>query len=90
MRRRLGRSRQALQSAADFLSALGALRLSPAELLAIRHAGTDFAGAGRGARQLRLLQSGGTIVVDAVQHASSGIDTPADYAAFVARLRKAG
>jgi 3-deoxy-manno-octulosonate cytidylyltransferase (CMP-KDO synthetase) len=40
--------------------------------------------------QLRLLQSGGTIVVDAVQHASSGIDTPADYAAFVARLRKAG
>lgn len=40
--------------------------------------------------QLRLLQSGGTIVVDAVQHASSGIDTPADYAAFVARQRKAG
>jgi 3-deoxy-manno-octulosonate cytidylyltransferase (CMP-KDO synthetase) len=40
--------------------------------------------------QLRLLQSGGTIVVDVVQHASSGIDTPADYAAFVARLRKAG
>jgi 3-deoxy-manno-octulosonate cytidylyltransferase (CMP-KDO synthetase) len=40
--------------------------------------------------QLRLLQSGGTIVVDAVRHASSGIDTPADYAAFVARRRKAG
>jgi 3-deoxy-manno-octulosonate cytidylyltransferase (CMP-KDO synthetase) len=40
--------------------------------------------------QLRLLQSGGTIVVDSVQHVSSGIDTPADYAAFVARLRKAG
>jgi 3-deoxy-manno-octulosonate cytidylyltransferase (CMP-KDO synthetase) len=39
--------------------------------------------------QLRLLQTGGTIVVDMVEHASSGIDTPADYAAFVAR-RKAG
>jgi 3-deoxy-manno-octulosonate cytidylyltransferase (CMP-KDO synthetase) len=39
--------------------------------------------------QLRLLQSGGTIVVDTVAHASSGIDTPADYAAFVQR-RKAG
>jgi 3-deoxy-manno-octulosonate cytidylyltransferase (CMP-KDO synthetase) len=39
--------------------------------------------------QLRLLQAGGTIVVDVVEHASSGIDTPADYAAFVAR-RKAG
>jgi 3-deoxy-manno-octulosonate cytidylyltransferase (CMP-KDO synthetase) len=40
--------------------------------------------------QLRLLQSGGVIVVDVVAHASSGIDTPSDYAAFVARLRKAG
>ena len=40
--------------------------------------------------QLRLLQSGGVIVVDVVQHASSGIDTPADYAAFVERRRKAG
>ena len=30
-----------------------------------------------------------TILVDVVEHASSGIDTPADYAAFVAR-RKAG
>jgi 3-deoxy-manno-octulosonate cytidylyltransferase (CMP-KDO synthetase) len=40
--------------------------------------------------QLRLLQAGGVIVVDTVQHASSGIDTPADYAAFVARHRKAG
>lgn len=39
--------------------------------------------------QLRLLQVGGTIVVDIVEHAASGIDTPADYAAFVAR-RKAG
>ncbi len=38
--------------------------------------------------QLRLLQTGGVIVVDVVQHASSGIDTPADYAAFVERQRK--
>jgi 3-deoxy-manno-octulosonate cytidylyltransferase (CMP-KDO synthetase) len=40
--------------------------------------------------QLRLLQTGGVIVLDVVQHASSGIDTPADYAAFVQRRRKAG
>jgi 3-deoxy-manno-octulosonate cytidylyltransferase (CMP-KDO synthetase) len=40
--------------------------------------------------QLRLLQTGGVIVLDVVQHASSGIDTAADYAAFVERLRKAG
>jgi len=40
--------------------------------------------------QLRLLQTGGTIALDIVQHASSGIDTPADYAAFVSRMRKAG
>jgi len=39
--------------------------------------------------QLRLLQTGGTIAVDVVEQASSGIDTPADYAAFVQRLRKA-
>jgi 3-deoxy-manno-octulosonate cytidylyltransferase (CMP-KDO synthetase) len=37
--------------------------------------------------QLRMLQSGGTILVGVVEHASSGIDTPADYAAFVARRR---
>jgi 3-deoxy-manno-octulosonate cytidylyltransferase (CMP-KDO synthetase) len=37
--------------------------------------------------QLRMLQSGGTILVDVVAQASSGIDTPADYAAFVARRR---
>jgi 3-deoxy-manno-octulosonate cytidylyltransferase (CMP-KDO synthetase) len=37
--------------------------------------------------QLRMLQSGGTILVGVVDHASSGIDTPADYAAFVARRR---
>ncbi len=39
--------------------------------------------------QLRMLQSGGTIMVSVVEHAASGIDTPADYAAFVAR-RQAG
>lgn len=37
--------------------------------------------------QLRMLQSGGTILVAVVDHAASGIDTPADYAAFVARRR---
>jgi 3-deoxy-manno-octulosonate cytidylyltransferase (CMP-KDO synthetase) len=37
--------------------------------------------------QLRMLQSGGTILVGVVDHAASGIDTPADYAAFVARRR---
>jgi 3-deoxy-manno-octulosonate cytidylyltransferase (CMP-KDO synthetase) len=40
--------------------------------------------------QLRMLQSGGTILVAAVNHAASGIDTPADYAAFVARRLAAG
>lgn len=39
--------------------------------------------------QLRMLQSGGTILVGVVDHAASGIDTPADYAAFVARYRAA-
>jgi 3-deoxy-manno-octulosonate cytidylyltransferase (CMP-KDO synthetase) len=39
--------------------------------------------------QLRWLQAGGTIVVAVVEQASSGIDTPADYAAFVARHRAA-
>lgn len=39
--------------------------------------------------QLRMVQSGRTILVGVVDHASSGIDTPDDYAAFVAR-RKAG
>jgi 3-deoxy-manno-octulosonate cytidylyltransferase (CMP-KDO synthetase) len=37
--------------------------------------------------QLRMLQSGGTIVVGVVSHAARGIDTPADYAAFVERRR---
>ena len=40
--------------------------------------------------QLRMLQSGGRILVAVVEHAASGIDTPADYAAFVARRRAAG
>jgi 3-deoxy-manno-octulosonate cytidylyltransferase (CMP-KDO synthetase) len=39
--------------------------------------------------QLRMLQAGGTILVAVVDHAASGIDTPADYAAFVARQRAA-
>jgi 3-deoxy-manno-octulosonate cytidylyltransferase (CMP-KDO synthetase) len=39
--------------------------------------------------QLRMLQSGGTILVAVVKHSSSGIDTPADYAAFVARHKAA-
>jgi hypothetical protein len=34
-----------------------------------------------------MLQVGGTILVAVVDHAASGIDTPADYAAFVARRR---
>jgi 3-deoxy-manno-octulosonate cytidylyltransferase (CMP-KDO synthetase) len=37
--------------------------------------------------QLRYLESGGEILIDVVQHAATGIDTPADYAAFVARHR---
>lgn len=37
--------------------------------------------------QLRMLQSGGTILVGVVAHCSSGIDTPSDYEAFVARRR---
>jgi 3-deoxy-manno-octulosonate cytidylyltransferase (CMP-KDO synthetase) len=40
--------------------------------------------------QLRMLQHGGTIMVGMVQHAAAGIDTPAEYAAFVARRRAAG
>ena len=39
--------------------------------------------------QLRVIQAGHSILVGVAPHASSGIDTPADYAAFVAR-RKAG
>jgi 3-deoxy-manno-octulosonate cytidylyltransferase (CMP-KDO synthetase) len=37
--------------------------------------------------QLRVLQAGHAIYVGVVEQASSGIDTPADYAAFVARRR---
>jgi 3-deoxy-manno-octulosonate cytidylyltransferase (CMP-KDO synthetase) len=37
--------------------------------------------------QLRFLQAGGEILIDVVDHAATGIDTPADYAAFVARHR---
>ena len=39
--------------------------------------------------QLRMLQVGGQILVAVVDHAAAGIDTPADYAAFVARHRAA-
>ena len=39
--------------------------------------------------QLRILEAGETILVCQVDQATSGIDTPADYAAFVER-RKAG
>jgi 3-deoxy-manno-octulosonate cytidylyltransferase (CMP-KDO synthetase) len=39
--------------------------------------------------QLRVLQRGYTIAVGVTQHSSSGIDTPEDYAAFVARHRRA-
>jgi 3-deoxy-manno-octulosonate cytidylyltransferase (CMP-KDO synthetase) len=40
--------------------------------------------------QLRMLQTGGRILIAVVEHSASGIDTPADYAAFVARRRAAG
>lgn len=39
--------------------------------------------------QLRFLQAGGEILLDVVEHAATGIDTPEDYAAFVDRCRKA-
>jgi 3-deoxy-manno-octulosonate cytidylyltransferase (CMP-KDO synthetase) len=39
--------------------------------------------------QLRVLQRGHGIVVGVTSHSSSGIDTPDDYAAFVARQRRA-
>jgi 3-deoxy-manno-octulosonate cytidylyltransferase (CMP-KDO synthetase) len=38
--------------------------------------------------QLRVLSMGETIHVAVVERASAGIDTPQDYAAFVARQRK--
>ncbi len=38
--------------------------------------------------QLRYLESGGEILIDTIQHAATGIDTAADYAAFVARHRQ--
>ena len=37
--------------------------------------------------QLRMLEAGETILVEDVEHATPGIDTPADYAAFVERRR---
>jgi 3-deoxy-manno-octulosonate cytidylyltransferase (CMP-KDO synthetase) len=38
--------------------------------------------------QLRVLEMGEAILVGVTDHASQGIDTPADYAAFVARWRR--
>jgi 3-deoxy-manno-octulosonate cytidylyltransferase (CMP-KDO synthetase) len=37
--------------------------------------------------QLRVLEAGHAIWIGLVEEASSGIDTPADYAAFVRRMR---
>jgi 3-deoxy-manno-octulosonate cytidylyltransferase (CMP-KDO synthetase) len=39
--------------------------------------------------QLRVLENGVSIFVAVTDHAALGIDTPADYAAFVARQRAA-
>ncbi|WP_145245061.1 3-deoxy-manno-octulosonate cytidylyltransferase [Aeoliella mucimassa] len=39
--------------------------------------------------QIRVLQAGHSIIVGVTEHSSSGIDTPEDYAAFVARCRRA-
>ena len=39
--------------------------------------------------QLRVLENGHAILVAVVEHAMRGIDTPEDYAAFVARCRAA-
>ncbi|MCC7476302.1 MAG: 3-deoxy-manno-octulosonate cytidylyltransferase [Pirellulales bacterium] len=39
--------------------------------------------------QLRVLEAGRTILVASVEHSAAGIDTPEDYAAFVARHRLA-
>ncbi|MFN9718052.1 MAG: 3-deoxy-manno-octulosonate cytidylyltransferase [Planctomycetota bacterium] len=66
----------------DFLLKLTSLPPSPLEQL-------------EKLEQLRALQSGATLSVAVVNHAAVGIDTPADYAAFVAResqrqLRRAG
>jgi 3-deoxy-manno-octulosonate cytidylyltransferase (CMP-KDO synthetase) len=37
--------------------------------------------------QLRVIEAGIPIVAGAIAHAARGIDTPKDYAAFVARCR---
>jgi 3-deoxy-manno-octulosonate cytidylyltransferase (CMP-KDO synthetase) len=59
----------------DFLLRLSELPPSPLEQL-------------EKLEQLRALQSGATISVAIVNHAAAGIDTPEDYAAFVARQQK--
>jgi 3-deoxy-manno-octulosonate cytidylyltransferase (CMP-KDO synthetase) len=40
--------------------------------------------------QLRVIEAGIPIVAAAIDHATRGIDTPKDYAAFVERCRAAG
>ncbi len=40
--------------------------------------------------QLRILAGGGAIYVASIPHAHRGVDTPADYAAFVESVREAG
>jgi 3-deoxy-manno-octulosonate cytidylyltransferase (CMP-KDO synthetase) len=61
----------------DFLLKLTSLPASPLEQL-------------EKLEQLRALQSGARISVAVVEHAAAGIDTPEDYAAFVARQARAG
>lgn len=39
--------------------------------------------------QLRVLENGGSMAVEIVERATAGIDTPADYASFVARWNQA-
>jgi 3-deoxy-manno-octulosonate cytidylyltransferase (CMP-KDO synthetase) len=59
----------------DFLLKLTELPLSPLERL-------------EKLEQLRALEAGAIIQVATVEHRSVGIDTPEDYAAFVARQKK--
>lgn len=60
----------------DFLLELAKLPQTPLEKL-------------ESLEQLRILENGRTLLVGVVQHAAAGIDTPADYRAFVARMKAA-
>ncbi len=60
-----------------FLLKFGGLRPSPLELL-------------EKLEQLRVLEHGYAMAVETVEHASPGVDTPADYEAFVRRWRARG